>query len=77
MSRHVEAEIYNKYAVFVRGHGTRDALVAVVGKAPVWSTQRRAWVCSERTFRERLLPHLEHLNYSVTITGPRATRAEL
>ena len=49
MTRHAEAELYNKYAVFVRGYGTRDALVAVVGRAPVWSTQHRAWVCSERT----------------------------
>lgn len=73
MSRHVEIEIINRHCAYIRGRGAREALMTVTGgdRAPVWGSLARAWVCSERTARERLLPHLEHLGYSVEIIGPR------
>jgi hypothetical protein len=37
----------------------------------VRSNIAKAWVVSERTAMQRLLPHLEHLGYDVTITGVR------
>lgn len=71
--RVVEIDIVNRHCVHVRGHGSREALMAVTSeRPPVWSSISRAWVCSERTARERLLPHLEHNGYSVVVTGPRA-----
>ena len=76
MTRHVEIDIVNRHCAHVRGHGSREAIATVTnGKAPVWSTISKAWVCSERTARERLLPHLEHLGYSVVVTGPRMVSA--
>lgn len=69
MSRCIEVDIVNRYCVHVRGYGSRAALQELTGKAPVWSTISRAWVCSERTARHRLIPYLEHLGYELVITG--------
>ena len=71
VSRAIAIDIVNRHCAYIRGHGSREALMSVIGKAPVRSSLARAWVCSERTALERLLPHLEHLGYSVEITGLR------
>lgn len=71
MTGHVELEFLNRHCVYVRGYAGREALIAVTSKAPVWSSTAKAWVCSERTARHRLLPHLEHLGIDVVVTGTR------
>jgi hypothetical protein len=69
MRRHAELVIVNRHCVHVRGFGTRAALVELTGKAPLWSAVNRAWVVSERTARNLLLPHLENLGYDVSVQG--------
>ncbi|MGI8701635.1 MAG: hypothetical protein ACR2JU_10610 [Nocardioidaceae bacterium] len=72
---HVEVDIFNRHCVYVRGRGVRAALVELTGRAPCWSPAFKAFVCSERTARGRLIPWFEHRGVSISVTGPRATAA--
>jgi hypothetical protein len=74
MSRHVSLEVVNRHCTYVRGYGSYDELVVVTGGKPVRSNIAKAWVVSERTALERLLPHLEHLGYVVTVTGSASSQ---
>jgi len=72
MRPHADITIVNRHCTHTRGPGIRTALVELTGRAPVFSTISRAWVCSERTARHLLIPYLENRGYDLTITRPRA-----
>lgn len=60
----------------VRGsHGTRDLVVSVTGRAPVWSSVRRGWSLQEGTARD-VVAAAERAGWDVVVTGPRTAANE-
>ncbi|MCW2736101.1 hypothetical protein [Nocardioides sp.] len=55
----------------VRGYGSRDIVISVTGRAPLWSSVRRGWSLQESSARD-VVAAAEALNYDVVITGRRA-----
>ena len=55
----------------VRGPGSRDLIVEVTGRAPVWSSIRRGWSLQESTVRD-VVAAAELAGFDVVITGRRA-----
>jgi hypothetical protein len=56
----------------VRGYGSRDLVMSITGRTPVWSTVRRGWSLQETTARDVIAAAEVH-GYDVVITGPRAS----
>ena len=71
--RTLEAEL-DGYGSLVKGYGARELVIAVTGRAPVWSAIRRGWSVQESTARD-VLAAADERGYHVVITGPRATGA--
>jgi hypothetical protein len=71
MSRRVlEVELAGMGSL-VRGFGSREIVISVTGRAPVWSSIRRGWSLQETTARD-VVAAAEARGYDVVITGPRA-----
>lgn len=71
MSRRVlEVELAG-YGSLVRGYGSRDLVISVTGRTPVWSAIRRGWSVQESTARD-VVAAAEADGYDVVITGRRA-----
>jgi hypothetical protein len=56
----------------VRGYGSRELVMSVTGRAPVWSSIRRGWSLQEVTARD-VVAAAEAQGFDVVITGPRAS----
>lgn len=67
MSRRLEVEFVNDSCAYVRGYGSRELLVDIRGRAPVWSTLSRAWVTVPQTARD-IVAVAESRGYDVTVT---------
>ena len=57
----------------VRGHGSRELIIDVTGRAPMWSSVSRGWSLQETTARD-VVAAAESRGYDVVITGPRVGR---
>ena len=40
------------HCAYIKGHGSRDLLVDLRGRPPVWATRTRAWVTTAATARD-------------------------
>lgn len=58
----------------VKGFGSRDLIISVTGRAPMWSSTRRGWSLQEATARD-VVAAAEALHYDVVMTGRRAVVA--
>lgn len=67
MSRRLEVAFVNDSCAHVRGYGSRELLTDLRGRAPVWSTRSRAWVCQPGTARD-LIAVAEARGYQVAIS---------
>ena len=67
--RVLEAEL-NGCASLVKGPGSRELVIEVSGRAPVWSSVRRGWSLQEHTARD-VIAAAEARFYDIVITGPR------
>lgn len=73
MSRRVlEVELAGMGSL-VRGYGSRELIIDVTGRAPMWSSIHRGWSLQETTARD-VVAAAESRGYDVVITGPRAAR---
>ncbi|WP_343909042.1 hypothetical protein [Nocardioides aquiterrae] len=52
----------------VSGHGSRQLLVDMTGRPPVWLTRSRAWSTTPKSARD-LAALAELRGYDVTVTG--------
>lgn len=55
----------------MKGHGARELIISVTGRAPMWSSVRRGWSLQETTARD-IVAAAEGLGWEVVITGPGA-----
>lgn len=55
----------------VRGYGSRELIIDLTGRPPMWSSIRRGWSLQESTARD-VVAAAEARGYDVVITGPRA-----
>ena len=67
--RVLDAEL-NGCASLVKGPGSRELVIEVSGRAPVWSSVRRGWSLQEHTARD-VIAAAEARFYDIVITGPR------
>ena len=73
MSRHVEIRFVTPSCALVNGHGTREMLTELTGRAPVWATISRGWVVQPHLARD-LVAILEHRGgYDITVTTEEAS----
>lgn len=75
MARRVLEVELDGYGSLVRGHGSRDLVILITGRPPVWSGLRRGWSVKEVTARD-VVAAAEIRNYDIVITGRRATAAQ-
>ena len=54
MSRRIKVAFYNRHAAYISGHGTRDLIIELRGRPPVWASRQKAWVTSEKTAKDVL-----------------------
>ena len=67
MVRRLEVEFFNASCAYVRGHGSRELITERTGRAPVWATRSRAWVCQPPMARD-LIAVAESRGYDVIVT---------
>lgn len=60
-------------ASVVRGPGSRELVVHMTGRPPVWLPSRGGWSVQERTARD-VVAAASVRNFDVVITGPRSSR---
>ena len=68
MTRRIEVTFDSKHCAFVKGYGSRDLLMEMRGRPPIWSTLTRAWVTTEKTARD-LIAVAESRGYEVVLGG--------
>lgn len=73
MSRRVLEVDLDGYGSLVRGYGSRELIVELTGRAPVWSNIRRGWSVQEKTARD-VIAAAEVRHFDVLIAGPRKVR---
>lgn len=56
----------------VRGYGSRELIIDVTGRPPIWSAIRRGWSLQETTARD-VVAAAESRGYGVVITGATPT----
>lgn len=52
MKRRLVITFETPSCAYVRGHGSRDLIEELRGRAPVWATRARAWAVQPRTARD-------------------------
>ena len=57
----------------IRGHGSRELIQQVTGRAPMWSPLSRGWGCQPHTTAE-VVARAERLGYLVTTSNPPTQR---
>jgi hypothetical protein len=65
--RRLEVEYASPSCVLMRGPGARELITEVRGRAPVWATLSRAWVCQPSTAVD-VVALAEMRGYGVTVT---------
>jgi hypothetical protein len=68
VSRPVEIRFVSPSLALVNGHGTREMLIELTNRPPVWATRSRGWVVQPHRARD-LIAILEHRGYDVTVTN--------
>ena len=66
--RRLEVEFTSPSCALVRGYGSRELIVDMVGRAPVWATLSRGWVVQPSKVRD-LIAAAESRGYEVTTIG--------
>lgn len=69
--RVLEVEVESRYCARLRGYGSRDLIVELKGRPPLWSPSTRAWTVSERTARD-VVALAESRGFDIVVVGPRA-----
>lgn len=73
--RRLEVEFVNDSCALLRGYGSRDLVVELKSRPPVWATRDRAWVVQPATAHD-VIALAESRNVEVFITGgPPQTRS--
>lgn len=71
--RVLEVEL-DRHQSILRGHGSREILIQITGRAPVWVASARGWSCQEHSARSSVAL-AEHLGYDIEVIGRRSARA--
>ncbi|WP_214055973.1 hypothetical protein [Nocardioides aquaticus] len=64
----------DRHQSILRGRGSREILIQITGRAPVWVASARGWSCQERSARSSIAL-AEHLGYDIEVIGRRSARA--
>lgn len=64
--KRIEVERVTRSCTYVRGYGSRDLVVEVTGRQPVWARTDRAWVVQPHRVPD-LIAMAEHRGYQVTV----------
>lgn len=68
MTGPILVSITSASSAFVRGYGSRDLLVDLTGRAPVWVSTLRAWSCQTTTAND-LVAACEARSIPVEVVG--------
>lgn len=71
--RRLEVEYVNASCALLRGYGSRDLVVEIRRKAPVWATRDRAWVVQPSTARD-VIALAERRGYEICVSGDQETK---
>lgn len=61
-------KVESKHCAFISGYGTRDLLMELRPRAPLWSVRERAWVTTERTAMD-LVALAERRGWDIWLTA--------
>ena len=68
--RGLEVEIESRHCARLRGYGSRDLIIELKQRPPLWSPLAHAWTVSARTARD-VVALAESRNYDIVVLGPR------
>ncbi|MFT4010882.1 MAG: hypothetical protein QM655_12670 [Nocardioidaceae bacterium] len=71
LSRQIMVTFETESCAYVRGHGARELLIDLKGRAPVWGTIARAWCVQAKTARD-VIALAEARGYDIVVTREEA-----